>query len=1107
MTSDLATPTATMANKDEHVAMALGLGGDIAINNDDEDTVDEAGSNENENNANNIPQAVDPSSVSNAIREAAANSSTQTRFSFYNAHEVQLEFTGSIDGKSTEQTDPSRFTFYDTGGTDAIDDKEPSPTNVANSNFGLQQLDATPRSTMNDVVGSSASADRPSRPGRGRAKKPNLTPLITGNTANTGLQQQAEAIAEAASREHLVAVDNLPGLGVALSSGSADEILRSLQETEEQRMQLLKAMSPTDNKTSANIKSSRRSAPSSQGPATKAVVPSSSHGQDYAASSLTTTDPMTALDAVTAAVTDTGDGESNPYEDAIKEALDLLRRHRSPPGTPELSVSQDQLDRVAGPGENPAPDSITLLSPKSRALRQRTPRENDRVLQSRWDDGEDIIADPATLEEMGGGNDVAVSYEEAKLKAKQRQERMAQYASRLQEFKSSLPSEMNTSHTAQPITPSTALQQMEQQQPLQTPSSFGQSRSDDHDSDKLIGSPVRHIGTTDESVGLSDISQSTRQRDDEIQRGVERVLLAILERANNSRGRASQASSVSRQPLPPVEPIEQIQTHMSEDSLLRAMEELLGNASSENASEVSIAKAAQAPDVILGTTGGQALENDRRHAIEQIAADQSSISTGVSSKRLTEKSVVDELLAEVEEDDPEYKILQQCATPSSTAALPTYGGNWHPHREEKKLPDSTETFQRRNPVIKETPSLSSTSLDNAPRRVKTDRDNDGVDGDYEIHEEDGASEENDEGYVEVGDGVPHNDNREALDRVLGPLSQNAGGTTGVVLDLQSHNSPGNEEDEERSSILESFSNVMKEAETVISYVASAISPQRSDEKLEDRPVDDKYSVGDDEREDGDGDVDEEAVELMRTLCAHLLPFGVDQSNQLLEAMPAWDERNPNEAGYRIIRLSKNQLRRVEQAFEAMINGLKRDSERQLNKLEASTAEGYDATFEKELQEAEKLLDDEEKRVKVAEAQKQKQFQLAKKKSTDIQQLQPGALSLNDDDNPDSTEDEAVQCHSDFPGVKSAGKGEMGDFEYFHLPIIFKSHVTGFEPTKDLVLEPGNVVAGQYLVESELGSAAFSTAYRCIDLSSDNGDGDVSLFVCLLVGVSMLMMPS
>jgi hypothetical protein len=85
--------------------------------------------------------------------------------------------------------------------------------------------------------------------------------------------------------------------------------------------------------------------------------------------------------------------------------------------------------------------------------------------------------------------------------------------------------------------------------------------------------------------------------------------------------------------------------------------------------------------------------------------------------------------------------------------------------------------------------------------------------------------------------------------------------------------------------------------------------------------------------------------------------------------------------------------------------------------------------------------------------------------------------LSDDD------DTLLTSHPDFPGIKVTGKGEIGDFEYFHLPIIYKSNVTGFEPTKDLYLEPGNVVAGQYLVENELGSAAFSTAYRCVDLSS------------------------
>eukprot|EP00536_Pseudo-nitzschia_multiseries_P004781 jgi/Psemu1/188891/e_gw1.82.59.1 len=71
---------------------------------------------------------------------------------------------------------------------------------------------------------------------------------------------------------------------------------------------------------------------------------------------------------------------------------------------------------------------------------------------------------------------------------------------------------------------------------------------------------------------------------------------------------------------------------------------------------------------------------------------------------------------------------------------------------------------------------------------------------------------------------------------------------------------------------------------------------------------------------------------------------------------------------------------------------------------------------------------------------------------------------------------------------------MGDLEYFQLPIIYKSHVTGFEPTKDIKLEPGNVIAGQYLVEGKLGSAAFSTAYKCVDYSSPSGREEVCLKV-------------
>ena len=78
---------------------------------------------------------------------------------------------------------------------------------------------------------------------------------------------------------------------------------------------------------------------------------------------------------------------------------------------------------------------------------------------------------------------------------------------------------------------------------------------------------------------------------------------------------------------------------------------------------------------------------------------------------------------------------------------------------------------------------------------------------------------------------------------------------------------------------------------------------------------------------------------------------------------------------------------------------------------------------------------------------------------------------------------ALATNPCFPSAKPAGTGEVGDLELYHLPIIYKANQTGLEPTKDLVLQPDTVFAGKYYVQSELGSAAFSTAYRCVDLNS------------------------
>ena len=64
---------------------------------------------------------------------------------------------------------------------------------------------------------------------------------------------------------------------------------------------------------------------------------------------------------------------------------------------------------------------------------------------------------------------------------------------------------------------------------------------------------------------------------------------------------------------------------------------------------------------------------------------------------------------------------------------------------------------------------------------------------------------------------------------------------------------------------------------------------------------------------------------------------------------------------------------------------------------------------------------------------------------------------------------------------------------FSLPIIYDPSKTGFEATKDYVPPSGPVIAGRYLVQEILGTAAFSTAYRCLDLESGStGSPEVAL---------------
>jgi hypothetical protein len=445
---------------------------------------------------------------------------------------------------------------------------------------------------------------------------------------------------------------------------------------------------------------------------------------------------------------------------------------------------------------------------------------------------------------------------------------------------------------------------------------------------------------------------------------VEKVLLAILEKAHTSRERA--------------EPKGRIPQETMNDALLRAMDELL--------------------------------QGPQKSDDEEMPLKTKSIDSNPS--KMSERSVVDELLAEEEEEEDE---------------------------EEKKLPDSMEKVQEEegdssgddhddDDTIMDKYATEQYDESEETEVVTEDEDSKEQDGDYDDHD-------------------PQNDSQDT-DRVLGPLSKRAGGTTGVVLDIPIDDDDDNDDDDHDDDDAQSAEETA-DGTAGFSSVMNYVNASRDDH--------------------AESDEDKEAAELMRTLCAHFLPFGVDSSKRIRQAIPAWDDENPNEAGYRIIRLSKSQLRRVEHAFESMIKDFKQQSEQRLNDKDAPTLNGFDANFYKDLQEAERLLDnDEERRLRASSGPKSLAHD-----APDFDKASAISVETN-----------YSQCHPDFPGIKATGKGEMGDLEYFHLPIIFKSHVTGFEPTKEMALEPGNVVAGQYLVENELGSAAFSTAYRCIDLSSE-----------------------
>ena len=313
--------------------------------------------------------------------------------------------------------------------------------------------------------------------------------------------------------------------------------------------------------------------------------------------------------------------------------------------------------------------------------------------------------------------------------------------------------------------------------------------------------------------------------------------------------------------------------------------------------------------------------------------------------------------------------------------------------------------------------------------------------------------------AEAEDSFNDRSDRQISSGALGPRSQRPGGTTGIVLESSDSLSSS---DRDHSTQLK-FNRQTSHSESII------MSPDGESRGLSEE------SLG--------GDVIDAESTLMMKLCSHLLPVVFDNDHMMDNLLSdqlvlnkinlVWDNDDPDEPGYIVHRLTESELASVEIAFEKYVALSAQMSEKHTSNM------SNDSNFEHDLEEVESILS---------------KLSMPKKKVSE---------SINNDDSDlqvTSSQEIGVIRDSvpDFPGIYPSGKCVAGEMECFYLPIITKSQNTGFEPTKDLVLKPGSIFANNYLVQSELGSAAFSTAYQCLDLSSEEDEDGYRDEVCLKV---------
>ncbi|GAX29358.1 hypothetical protein FisN_16Hh206 [Fistulifera solaris] len=708
--------------------------------------------------------------------------------------------------------------------------------------------------------------------------------------------------------------------------------------------------------------------------------------------------------------------KSNPYEDAIKEALALLRKHRDPSSSASSldghmttsSFSPSLSGRPAAIDTNPIGHNLdhgdNLFNPTTTNLPLYS---QSTALDAAFYPSTDVMT-PGSISAPGDAYQA-----EIEARRRQRQERMAKYATRLAELKQENGTVASSSSQLErtedesehlglvaPTTPALELSSSVYRLPSQPYVAFPSNQ-------------IPHVAS-----GLTTTSRIDGYHQQQVQLGVEKVLLAILDRANSGSLGQQQTSPLTsgwrqeekKSRSDEAEPIRQRQDDDDADPLVQAMSELL-----------------QKPPAPMFTDDLPLME---REELEQTLALDSFNETTLNAGEIAEESPTVHI---PEEAFPsELRLTHSGPGPEAHAELDRMIEEvLKKNSEGADSCDSSDMYtsdpinQRVRRIL--TASSSNEVSDGNPNQEESEsllQDEE----DSEIHDSAGlidsiddvldVGSDNENRYDEETNSEIDTDNPTVMNGVLGPLSTLAGGTTGVVLESDSS--------EESPSLFDSISAV---ARNFVAGVSSSSDSEACSSGTE--------SSGAQSKEKS------RTYELMNTLFAHLISAELPKTKKrLYDRIPSWDESNPDELGYRVIRLTSEQLEEVQEEYELEMRARRTEKE----KL-------GDNSLEDDLEHAEEQLKIEERLKKANESD-------------------DGFFSAWSKDFKES------DCLQEFPGVKPTGRG--------------------FEPTKDIYLEAGNIVAGQYLVEGEMGSAAFSTAYRCIDLNSVGDGPDGHEEVCLKV---------